>query len=58
MNSKHEREAFALRRSLELQETGLSVNAIAEQLNIEKTPSPTGKPWRESNLRTFMKKHK
>ncbi|MFD0911050.1 recombinase family protein [Ruegeria arenilitoris] len=58
MNSKHEREAFALRRSLELQETGLSVNAIAEQLNMEKTPSPTGKPWRESNLRTFMKKHK
>ncbi|WP_170756506.1 recombinase family protein [Ruegeria lacuscaerulensis] len=56
MSSKHEREVFALRRSLELQKTGLSVNAIAEQLNMEKTPSPTGKPWRESNLRTFLKR--
>ncbi|KUJ77789.1 recombinase family protein [Ruegeria profundi] len=56
MSSKHKREEFALRRSLELQKTGLSVNAIAEQLNREETPSPTGKPWRESNLRAFLKR--
>ena len=54
MNSKHEREAIALCRSLELQAADLSVNAIAQQLNLEKTPSPTGKPWRESNLRAFL----
>ena len=58
MRSKHEREAIALRRSLELRTANLSVNAIARQLNLEKVPSPTGKPWRESNLRSFLNKHK
>ncbi len=58
MNSKPEREAFALRRSLELQKTCLSVNVLAQRLNSEKVPSPTGKPWSESNLRAFLKKHR
>lgn len=55
--TKPEREEYARARATVLKAAGLSYPAIALKLNSEQTPSPTGKPWGESNVRAFLKKH-
>ncbi len=57
MSSKPEREAIALERARHLKLAGLSHSALANALNAEETPSPSGKMWSESNVRALLKKH-
>ncbi|WP_170392120.1 hypothetical protein [Ruegeria arenilitoris] len=57
MHSKPKREAAALARARQLKSSDVSYAALAEALNAEHTPSPSGKRWSESNVRLFLKKH-
>ncbi len=57
MSSKPEREALALEKARKLRSGGMSHSAVADALNDEETPSPSGRMWSESNVRAFLKKH-
>lgn len=52
---KRAREAAAKARAGELKAQGLSLPAIAEQLNASGVASPTGKAWSGDNLRKLLK---
>ena len=48
---KRERTARACGRARELREQGHSYRKIADALNKEQLPSPTGRPWTADNIR-------
>jgi hypothetical protein len=52
---KPERTARALSRAQQLQIEGRSQSGIADQLNSEDIPSPTGKRWTADNVRKLLK---
>ena len=52
---KPERIGRAVERAKELLELGKSFLEIAETLNTEKVQTPTGRPWKPDNIRSFMK---
>ena len=53
---KPERIERALNRAKELREQGHSYPKIADALNKEELPSPTGRPWTTDNIRKLMGK--
>lgn len=52
------KEQIIIRKILKHHQTGLSGNAIAEELNRQKIPSRTGKIWRPCVVRRIIKSNK
>ena len=49
------KEQIIVRKVLKLHQSGLSGNAIANELNDQKIPSRNGKTWRPSVVRRIIK---
>ena len=52
------KEQLALRKILKLHKSGKSNQAIADELNCQKVPTRSGKPWIRSVVRSIIRRNK